>query len=96
MKKSKQLLLITALLFIWELPVIAQQPTDINLHIPFRSERRYVLCTVEWKRPVSAPAPEYFGKEQKAVASRANVYQRFELCRIDERHTDFRTHGIHS
>lgn len=28
MKKSKQLLLITALLFIWELPVIAQQPTD--------------------------------------------------------------------
>ena len=67
-----------------------------NLHIPFRSERRYVLCTVEWKRPVSAPAPEYFGKEQKAVASRANVYQRFELCRIDERHTDFRTHGIHS
>lgn len=27
-KKSKQLLLITALLFIWELPVIAQQPTD--------------------------------------------------------------------
>lgn len=30
MKKSKQLLLITALLFIWELPVIAQQPTDIT------------------------------------------------------------------
>ena len=28
MKKSKQLLLITALLFIWELPIIAQQPTD--------------------------------------------------------------------
>ena len=28
MNKSKQLLLITALLFIWELPVIAQQPTD--------------------------------------------------------------------
>lgn len=28
MKKSKQLLLIIALLFIWELPVIAQQPTD--------------------------------------------------------------------
>ena len=28
MKKSKQLLLITALLFIWESPVIAQQPTD--------------------------------------------------------------------
>ena len=28
MKKSKQLLFITALLFIWELPVIAQQPTD--------------------------------------------------------------------
>ena len=28
MKKSKQLLLITALLFIWELPVIEQQPTD--------------------------------------------------------------------
>ena len=28
MKKSKQLLLITALLFIWELPVISQQPTD--------------------------------------------------------------------
>ena len=28
MKKSKQLLLITALLFIWELPVIAQHPTD--------------------------------------------------------------------
>ena len=28
MKKSNQLLLITALLFIWELPVIAQQPTD--------------------------------------------------------------------
>lgn len=28
MKESKQLLLITALLFIWELPVIAQQPTD--------------------------------------------------------------------
>ena len=89
MKKSKQLLLITALLFIWELPVIAQQPTDTTYI--FR-----VLCTVEWKRPVSAPAPKYFGKEQKAVASRANVYQRFELCRIGERYIDFRTHGIHS
>ena len=31
MKKSKQLLLITALLFIWELPVIAQHPT----HTPY-------------------------------------------------------------
>ena len=31
MKKSKQLLLITALLFIWELPVIAQQPTKTGM-----------------------------------------------------------------
>ena len=34
MKKSKQLLLITALLFIWELPVIAQQPTYIFRFVP--------------------------------------------------------------
>lgn len=35
MKKSKQLLLITALLFIWELPVIAQQPTDTTYILRF-------------------------------------------------------------
>ena len=35
MKKSKQLLLITALLFIWELPVIAQQPTDTTFIFRF-------------------------------------------------------------
>ena len=37
MKKSKQLLLITALLFIWELPLIAKHPTDktyIFLFVP--------------------------------------------------------------
>ena len=35
MKKSKQLLLITALLFIWELPVIEQQPTDTTYIVRF-------------------------------------------------------------
>ena len=44
MKKSKQLLLITALLFIWELPVIAQQPTDTTYIFRFvpNDDRFYV------------------------------------------------------
>ena len=42
MKKSKQLLLITALLFIWELPVIAQQPTDTTymFYVPWNGNDR--------------------------------------------------------
>ena len=45
MKKSKQLLLITALLFIWELPVIAQQPTDTTYIFRFvpNDDMFYVL-----------------------------------------------------
>ena len=46
MKKSKQLLLITALLFIWELPVIAQQPTDTTYIFRFvpNDDMFYVPC----------------------------------------------------
>ena len=96
MKKSKQLLLITALLFIWELPVIAQQPTDTTYI--FRFVPNDDMFYVPWNGNDRSlhQLLNIFGKEQKAVASRANVYQRFELCRIGERHTDFRTHGIHS
>ena len=46
MKKSKQLLLITALLFIWELPVIAQQPTDTTYI--FRSVPNDDMFYVPW------------------------------------------------